>query len=416
MFKLIFHCSKLETNLHSTFKLASQSYLSNSYQQRKLVTFLPSSCFQWNIFECKRKESCINHMQKVETKSTKFSYKNNLRNHWTTKCHVLDTSFSTSSSRQFSTTTVVCSSGALPDAATVETVVSVANDQYTNLLLYPDFPFIFGAEKVLHYLHELTGLSWWSGIMVTALVMRFFLLAPLTIYVHHNQAKLERLAPAVKEKSLRLKSEVVLNAQQLGWTSKRAKGEFIRKHKLMLRDLYIKENCHPMKNTAMYWLQFPLWISVSYALRNITIKAQIPQIDGASGFVSLKTEGVAWFPDLTAVDSTWILPCMMGGVMLLNIEMTSLNIPIVTRYRKWLTRGLRTVAVVMIPITSTVPSAMALYWVTSGSLGAVQNLLFDYSPFRRLIGLPMISTESNNPIKNLATKARVKYFNKEKKL
>lgn len=157
MFKLIYKCSKIKTNVHPTFKfkLASHPCLTNSYQKRKLVTFLPSSSFQWNILEYKRKESCINHVQNVETKSTKFSYKNNLRNLWTTKCKVLNTSCSISSSRQFSTTTVVYSS--LCEAATEETVVSVAGDQYTNLLLYPDFPFIYGAEKVLHYLHELTG-------------------------------------------------------------------------------------------------------------------------------------------------------------------------------------------------------------------------------------------------------------------
>ena len=43
--------------------------------------------------------------------------------------------------------------------------------------------------------------------------------------------------------------------------------------KRLVRDLQIKNNCHPMKNTASFWLQFPLWISVSYSLRNMTSRA-----------------------------------------------------------------------------------------------------------------------------------------------
>lgn len=36
----------------------------------------------------------------------------------------------------------------------------------------------------------------------------------------------------------------------------------------------------------------------------------------------LATDGVLWFPDLTALDSTWILPVSVGVINLLIVEVS----------------------------------------------------------------------------------------------
>lgn len=43
---------------------------------------------------------------------------------------------------------------------------------------------------------------------------------------------------------------------------------------------------------------------------------------GASVQEQLATGGVLWFPDLTALDSTWILPISVGVINLLIIEVS----------------------------------------------------------------------------------------------
>lgn len=40
----------------------------------------------------------------------------------------------------------------------------------------------------------------------------------------------------------------------------------LKKH---LQSLIERDNCHPFKASAVMWIQLPLWISMSFALRNM---------------------------------------------------------------------------------------------------------------------------------------------------
>ena len=42
------------------------------------------------------------------------------------------------------------------------------------------------------------------------------------------------------------------------------------KMKRLTQSLYERDNCHPMKEFILPWIQIPLWISQSLALRNMT--------------------------------------------------------------------------------------------------------------------------------------------------
>lgn len=33
----------------------------------------------------------------------------------------------------------------------------------------------------------------------------------------------------------------------------------------------MKENCHPAKSTIVVWVQLPMWICMSIAIRNLTL-------------------------------------------------------------------------------------------------------------------------------------------------
>ncbi|XP_012940638.1 uncharacterized protein LOC101845255 isoform X2 [Aplysia californica] len=163
----------------------------------------------------------------------------------------------------------------LPAAAGVSSAVP-------SQLLFPDVPTIQVAEFVISSAYHITGLPWWSTIVLTAFVVRILLMMPLTIYTHHNMARLQRLAPEVKEVAERLRLEVSVAMQKLGWDQQKARQEYNKNMNRLLRELHIRDNCHPMKNTASFWLQIPLWISVSYALRNMSVKAVNPELDELS--------------------------------------------------------------------------------------------------------------------------------------
>ncbi|KAH9505270.1 Cytochrome c oxidase assembly protein cox18, mitochondrial [Bulinus truncatus] len=321
----------------------------------------------------------------------------------TTRCY-LHRNFSTSSLKYVS-----IDSGTLSS----QTLVTAFNTP-TSQPVFSDFPTIKGAEKLIQCLHDFTGLQWWLTIIVSAFLMRVVLMIPLTIQTQQNQTKLLRLAPEVKEKSAALRAEVARAMVQFGWDKARAKKEYEKNIARILREMYIRDNCHPMKNVAIFWVQIPVFISLSYALRNMVMRAGNENLENHAAFSNMTNEGLAWFPDLLATDVTWILPILVGAVTLFNIEMAYLNLPAVTSYRRWLTMALRSISLIVIPISASVPSAVALYWVSSGVFAASQNLLFDYSSFRRLCGLNVSPTESVNPLRNLKDKAKLRYFTKEK--
>ncbi len=101
---------------------------------------------------------------------------------------------------------------------------------------------------------------------------------------------------------------------------------------------------------------------------------------------SLATDGMLWFPDLTAADPMLVLPFMLSGIMFLNIYSGQhRGIPGVamTRRRIRIMRALGVVALAVGPLTLQIPTAMLLYWVSSGMFAYWQNLLIDhYMPIK----------------------------------
>ena len=106
-----------------------------------------------------------------------------------------------------------------------------------------------------------------------------------------------------------------------------------------------------------------------------------------------------------------ILPMVVGMTFLFNVEMHSLATADSDRLspeeaakhrNKWVTRVLRGLSVAMIPIASVVPSAIALYWASSGLCGAAVNLALKSPGVRRAVRIPLSLGESETPYSNIA--------------
>lgn len=47
--------------------------------------------------------------------------------------------------------------------------------------------------------------------------------------------------------------------------------QFKKNLRRIISQLYIRDNCHPFKASLLVWVQLPLWISLSLALRNLSL-------------------------------------------------------------------------------------------------------------------------------------------------
>lgn len=47
--------------------------------------------------------------------------------------------------------------------------------------------------------------------------------------------------------------------------------QFQKNLRRLVSHLYIRDNCHPFKTSVLVWVQLPLWLSLSLALRNLSL-------------------------------------------------------------------------------------------------------------------------------------------------
>ncbi|KAI1888322.1 hypothetical protein AGOR_G00183820 [Albula goreensis] len=262
-------------------------------------------------------------------------------------------------------------------------------------------------EQLLVGVQQTTGLPWWASIVCTTLALRTTVTLPLGAYQMVVIAKLEALQAEIAELAKRLRYEVSVRAKQQGWSEKACRYHFRKNLKRIVSELYVRDNCHPFKASLLVWVQLPMWVSLSLALRNLSL--------GLSDYTTalqaeLSVGGALWFPDLTLPDSTWVMPVSLGLVNLLIVEISTLRRIEASNFQKYVTIFFRGISVMMIPIAATVPSSMAVYWLSSSFVGLGHNLLLRSPRFRRLCRIPTTRLDSDTPYRDLAAAFIAKFL------
>uniref|UniRef100_A0A8C5LCK3 Cytochrome c oxidase assembly protein 18 n=1 Tax=Jaculus jaculus TaxID=51337 RepID=A0A8C5LCK3_JACJA len=255
------------------------------------------------------------------------------------------------------------------------------------------------------------GLPWWGSVVLSTAALRAAVTLPLAAYQHYILAKVENLQPEIKTIARHLNQEVAMHARQFGWSKRVARLTYLKNMRRLVSELYVRDNCHPFKATVLVWVQLPMWIFMSVALRNFSTGTT--RSEGFSVQEQLAAGGVLWFPDLTAVDSTWILPISIGITNLLIVEISALQKLGMSRFQTYVTHFIRALSVLMVPVAATVPSSLALYWLCSSLIGLLQNLLLRSPGFRRLCRIPLTKSDSDTPYKDLFTAFYTKFISRK---
>ncbi|CAL8303170.1 unnamed protein product [Arctogadus glacialis] len=252
-----------------------------------------------------------------------------------------------------------------------------------------------------------TALPWWASIMCTTLALRTVITLPLGAYQMIVIGKVEALQSEMAVLAKRLRYEVSVRAQECGWKERHCRYQFKKNLRRIVSELYIRDNCHPFKASLLVWVQLPMWVSLSLALRNLSM-ASSPA--GSALQTELSTGGTLWFSDLTLPDHTWVLPISLGIINLLIIEIFAVQRLQVSSLQRYMTHFLRGVSVLMVPIAATVPSSLALYWLSSSLVGLGHNLLLRSPRFRMACHIPPLRSDSQTPYRDLASALRKKYL------
>ncbi|OXB72880.1 UNVERIFIED_CONTAM: hypothetical protein H355_005209 [Colinus virginianus] len=150
------------------------------------------------------------------------------------------------------------------------------------------------AEDGLLALQAAAGLPWWAAIVCGGALLRSAVTLPLAAHqgrllakvgprapgstgggapLSELQRRLENLQPEIKKLAEQLRYEVSVRGKQLGWSEKVARFHYKKNLRRIITELYIRDNCHPFKATLLVWVQIPMWVCVSLALRNCSVGA-----------------------------------------------------------------------------------------------------------------------------------------------
>lgn len=265
-------------------------------------------------------------------------------------------------------------------------------------------------QDSLLYIHDVSGMPWWATIISSTLLLRGLMTMPLAVYQAYILAKVENIGLELKELIDELKKETTIAKKIYNLNDKQTVMLYKRSLKKQWNNLIVRDNCHPLKSTLVIWLQLPVWICTSFALRNLVQMQPVADTAALITFTELTVGGFGWIPNLTVPDHSLILPILFGITNLAVIEiqkMSKLREP--SKLYNIMTNVFRTISIVMIPVAANVPSCMCLYWTVSSSFGLVQNLALLSPQLRRKLGIPLAPSEHEHPYKHMAEEIKSKF-------
>jgi mitochondrial inner membrane protein COX18 len=173
-------------------------------------------------------------------------------------------------------------------------------------------------------LHDISGMPWWSTIIVSTFLLRGCVTFPLALYQNKILSKVERISKEeMPEIAKELTMETSMAVKKFNWDEKTAKIMFAASLKKQYKNLLVRDNCHPAKSLVLILFQIPLWITQSCALRNMISMLPDPSnVNAQIVCAEMSLGGFLWIPNLIEPDQSFILPIFLGILNLAIVEVS----------------------------------------------------------------------------------------------
>ncbi|KAI9221450.1 membrane insertase OXA1/ALB3/YidC [Blastocladiella britannica] len=260
--------------------------------------------------------------------------------------------------------------------------------------------------------HDASSLAWPAAIVLSAVSLRASLTLPLAVYAQRQRALVRELRPLVRAWATTLAHDLRDESRRNAWPYERFQKEYARRSRTNLATIYADAGVRPVFSLLAPLSQFPVWVSASLALRRFA--DQDLAVSAAGTLPELPALAHAWSctefllcPSLSLADPTMMLPVLLGASQLLNVELMMGSLaaskaidapskaienegqqegsgpPWASMDRATLvTNALRAVSVIIVPVASTVPSGIVLYWLSSSAFSVAQNAAMRWAELR----------------------------------
>jgi len=272
-------------------------------------------------------------------------------------------------------------------------------------------PAVHFIEDGLAAVHDSVGLPWWATIVLSTAVARTFIFLPA--HITQQKVATKRMIIA-KEMSTEIIPAMEQASMKLVQMKKKTKAQAMRDMKQLAGQIHAQKvvgmNCHLAKLTTPMLCQIPVWVCSSVALRNLALMRhadfRISTSPVEERFIQLSTEGPFWCSNLCVEDPTLLVPVLVGTFFAANVWISGNRLAKATEHlpsrgQTIFTTVLYSISALMVPLAAYQPSAVGLYWMTSGAMAVLLNLLLMEPRFRRLVRIPFVEQEPQRPYHQL---------------
>ncbi|OQV14767.1 putative Mitochondrial inner membrane protein COX18 [Hypsibius exemplaris] len=244
------------------------------------------------------------------------------------------------------------------------------------------------AEKGLQMVHEASGAAWWASILMTVVAARSLITLPFAVLQRRMAERLRLLRPKMDELAQQLAGEVKAAQATRAWSDQRAAAVFRQELRQRRKEFFIRHNSHPAKIFLLPFVQIPLWVAMSFALRNLTAGRAENKAEQTAE--ELRTGGALWFRDLTRPDRTWAIPLLNGLLTFALAELHFAAIEQATVLVRAMKVFSRFTAILLVPVTAVVPVGVSFYWLLSVLFGFLQFFILSRGNVQRKLGMPVV--------------------------
>jgi membrane protein insertase Oxa1/YidC/SpoIIIJ len=196
--------------------------------------------------------------------------------------------------------------------------------------------------RVMTYAHDTLGLDWTATILCGTLILRLGLV-PFTITQRRASSRLMHMRPEMEMIQSQIQQQ-----RELGMTMAEQKAVRERMHALYKR--------YDVKTSRIFispLVSIPTMISFFFGIRKLDMI--YPE--------QMSVEGWWWFTDLTACDSTYVLPLVSALFFMINVELGKGELQTAQGAMKHMLPFLRFMGLTIFPVSCYFPSALLIYWI-----------------------------------------------------
>jgi len=208
------------------------------------------------------------------------------------------------------------------------------------------------AINAVNFINDVTGFSYAGSIFFATCTIRLAIL-PLAIRGQRASSRMAHLQPEL--------AMIKKRYETLGTPSQAEQKAFAEN----MQGLFKRYEVTPFAALTAPLVQAPLFMGMFFGMRKLPDLFPEACANG----------GLLWFTDLTVPDPTYILPLACGLSFIATIEtgkdqMLDSN----PQHGPMIVNAFRAMAVVMVPMITTFPSAMLCYWVPQNVITMIQSI------------------------------------------